>query len=91
MEGTQSHLVSMQGENAKVVLHEREVTLWEVRCYLYDVQSTNDEHLEKLPLYRPPKVTSCGCEVEMPKLSCVLHEVTLCSGGDTKSPRVHAR
>ena len=28
-----SHLESMQGENAKVVLHEREVTLWEVRCY----------------------------------------------------------
>ena len=53
--GTQNHLTTTQGKNAKVVSHEHEVTLWEVRCYLYDVQSTNDEHLEKLLLYRPLK------------------------------------
>ena len=115
----QSHLACMWGGQAKAVLHGCKVTLWEMRCYLFNVQSPNDEHLEKLPLYRNQshlacmwgweakvvshfsqgdfvwwrdtltlKVTSHACKVGKPKLSCILHEVTLCGAGDTSTLKV---
>ena len=67
------HLASMQGENANIVSCECKVTLLGVRCYIYDVQSTNDEHLEKLPLYRPPK--SPHMDVRWKYQSCLMCHV----------------
>ena len=46
----QSHLESTRGGSGKAALHGCEVTLWQMRCYLFNVQSPNKEHLEKLPL-----------------------------------------